>query len=60
MPLVPCRDCGREVGTHARLCPHCGTTAPIPMSMQYARVAKYVGIPLAVLTAFLLFLIYQL
>lgn len=28
MALVECRECGKEVGTEAKTCPHCGTPKP--------------------------------
>lgn len=28
MALKPCSECGREVSTLARQCPHCGTPYP--------------------------------
>lgn len=27
--IRPCRDCGKDVSTHASSCPHCGAPAPI-------------------------------
>lgn len=29
MPLVNCTDCGRDVSTRARFCPHCGNPTPV-------------------------------
>ncbi|MBI4563924.1 MAG: hypothetical protein HY716_04425 [Planctomycetes bacterium] len=29
MPLSHCLDCGREVSTRARSCPHCGRPRPV-------------------------------
>ena len=28
MALVACRECGKEVSTEAKTCPHCGTSKP--------------------------------
>jgi hypothetical protein len=28
MALKPCKECGREISTEAKLCPHCGKTSP--------------------------------
>jgi hypothetical protein len=28
MAMKPCRECGREVSTEAKVCPHCGKSAP--------------------------------
>ena len=33
MPLVPCRECKRDVSTHAKVCPSCG--APMPFKQQF-------------------------
>ncbi|WP_156904544.1 zinc ribbon domain-containing protein [Desulfovibrio aminophilus] len=29
MPLIPCPECGKEVSTSAKMCPHCGLQNPI-------------------------------
>lgn len=28
MAMAPCRECGKEVSTTAKTCPHCGTQWP--------------------------------
>lgn len=28
MALTTCRECGKQVSTDAKTCPHCGTSAP--------------------------------
>ena len=30
MALKPCRECGKEVSTEAKVCPHCGVAKPVP------------------------------
>lgn len=27
--LLPCKECGKEISTIAKTCPHCGTSKPI-------------------------------
>jgi len=29
MPLAGCRECGKEVSTEAKTCPHCGVQGPV-------------------------------
>lgn len=37
MPLVSCRECGKEVSTQALACPRCGLPAPVGGSTQPSR-----------------------
>jgi hypothetical protein len=32
LALKPCRECGKEVSTEAKSCPHCGVTSPVRKS----------------------------
>lgn len=40
MALAPCRECGEEVSTAAKACPHCGASKPIQR--------RGIGCPLAI------------
>lgn len=33
MALAPCRECGKDVATSARQCPHCGVEHPTSRSI---------------------------
>lgn len=33
MALKPCRECGHEVSTSAKICPHCGVKRPVAASL---------------------------
>lgn len=35
MALVKCRECGKEVSTGAKTCPHCGIKAPAPRTTNW-------------------------
>ena len=37
MALINCRECGKEVSTEAKACPHCG--AKVPRESAFAKVA---------------------
>jgi hypothetical protein len=32
MAIVKCRECGKDVSTEAKSCPHCGVAKPVPPS----------------------------
>jgi len=34
MPLKPCRECGKEISTQAKHCPHCGAPYPAKKSWK--------------------------
>jgi len=37
--LATCRECGKEVSTEAKTCPHCGVTNPVPSTSKASPVA---------------------
>lgn len=34
MAMKPCRECGAEISSHAKTCPHCGIDKPFRMAAQ--------------------------
>lgn len=34
MALKPCRECGKDVSTEAKTCPHCGVSGPVVASIM--------------------------
>ena len=34
MPLQPCNECGAEISSHAKTCPHCGIKNPLQSGVQ--------------------------
>ena len=61
MALKPCRECGKEVSTTAKTCPHCGTLHPantaaaVGSGLMGCGCALTVLVPLFLLVALLLF-----
>lgn len=39
MALVACRECGKEISTDARACPHCGAKPPYRPSLAFVLIA---------------------
>jgi hypothetical protein len=50
MSLVKCRECGKEVSTEAKVCPHCGIKNPAPPSRAGNIIKLVLG---AVMLAFI-------
>ncbi|WP_155950186.1 hypothetical protein [Rhodanobacter sp. OR92] len=40
MALINCRECGKQVASSAKICPHCGITTPNKSSVQGALIGK--------------------
>ena len=36
MALKPCRECGEQVSTEAKTCPHCGVKRPVKQTSVFA------------------------
>ena len=34
MSMKPCRECHREISSHAKTCPHCGIAKPFKLAIQ--------------------------
>lgn len=47
MALVACPECGKQVSTEARTCPHCGS--PTPLAAKWAQFRIVTGVVLLVL-----------
>lgn len=73
MALINCPDCGKEVSTSAVACPNCGhpmATSPVeertvvrevpPTAVEKDSFPKWIFVPLAVLGAVLIFLLFAL
>ena len=43
MPLIDCRECGRQVSTEATACPHCGVPRPAERSSSERDAAGHRG-----------------
>lgn len=39
MALTPCRECGKDMSTDARACPHCGAKPPYRPSLAFILIA---------------------
>lgn len=39
MALIKCRECGKEVSTDAKACPHCGAKPPYRPSLAFVLIA---------------------
>jgi uncharacterized membrane protein YvbJ len=66
--LLPCKECGKEISSTARSCPHCGTSRPVnvnklPVSDQikyffslpiHEQIKHIIGFNLAILFIILL------
>lgn len=40
MGLKPCKECGNEVSTQAKTCPHCGVDNPAP---EFGPIMTFIG-----------------
>lgn len=47
MAMINCKECGKEISTEAKACPHCGAKVP--------RTKWWLWIPLGLIAAFLVF-----
>lgn len=39
MALIKCRECGKEISTEAKACPHCGAKPPYRPSLAFVLIA---------------------
>lgn len=46
MSLVKCKECGQEVSSRARRCPHCGVRNPAPISPLLKKILVVIAIAL--------------
>lgn len=51
MSLVKCRECGKEVSTEAKTCPHCGVSKPTPPA-KVGTATTVISILVAVVIAY--------
>jgi hypothetical protein len=50
MPLVQCKECGKEVSTSATVCPYCGVPNPgvfEPCAVRVHRKSRFFGNPVS-------------
>ena len=43
MPLIACRECQKEISTHARSCPHCGYDPSVEFPSVEEKTIFYKG-----------------
>lgn len=54
MALGTCRECGKQVSSEAKSCPHCGVDSPIPITWTAYGVFKAVVLSLIAICIFLI------
>ena len=45
MALMYCRECGKQVSSEARTCPHCGVPQPVFVAQWVPQAPAYYGPP---------------
>lgn len=57
MALIKCKECGHEISSKARVCPHCGVRNPAPFGFTFKRALKIWAVCVVVAVAAIIIIV---
>lgn len=57
MAIIKCKECGQEISSKARVCPHCGIRNPAPFGFTFKRLLKIWSVCFVVLVVFVVIIV---